>query len=408
MLSCNSLELMPACHFTTEKLENRHSVDLFSLFKGNLIMRKIVIGMALASTALASPALARDGQWYVEVGGGPMLVEDMDFDVNAGTDTFTVDVDKGFDFGGLVGHDFGPFRLEAEASYREAEISTLTAGSTGVPVVNGLSPAGIYAANGEVNALSFMLNGLLDFGPDDGLQGFVGGGVGVARVDADATIQASSNGAFDDSDTGFAYQVLAGVRAPLTENLDVGLRYRFFTAPNVGLIDNLGRDLETKFRSHSILGTLTYNFGGEAPPPPPAPVVAAPPPPPPPVVAAPPPPPACNKGPYIVFFGWDQSNITPEAATILDNAVSAYRNCGAASVMLAGHTDTSGTKRYNEGLAMRRNSSVTEYLSGRGVPGTRISSEAFGETQLRVPTADGVRELQNRRVEVTYGPGSGM
>ena len=364
----------------------------------------------MASTALASPALARDGQWYVEVGGGPMIVEDMDFDVNNGTDTFSVDVDKGIDFGGLVGYDFGAFRLEAESSYRQADISSLTAGPTGVAftAANTPSGAGTFAADGEVNALSFMLNGLLDFGDDDGLQGFFGGGVGVARVDGNATISTSSNGAFNDSDSGFAYQALAGVRAPLSDNWDVGLRYRFFTAPNVGLVDTLGRDLDTRFRSHSLLGTLTYNFGGEAPPPPPAPVVAAPPPPPPPVVAAPPPPPACNKGPYIVFFGWDKSDITPEAATILDNAVSAYRNCGTAAVMLAGHTDTSGTMRYNEGLAMRRNASVTEYLSGRGVPGARISSEAFGETQLRVPTADGVRELQNRRVEVTYGPGSGM
>ena len=46
--------------------------------------------------------------------------------------------------------------------------------------------------------------------------------------------------------------------------------------------------------------------------------------------------------------------------------------------------------------------------TARGIPDGRISSEAFGESQLRVPTADGVRELQNRRVEVTYGPGSGM
>ena len=76
--------------------------------------------------------------------------------------------------------------------------------------------------------------------------------------------------------------------------------------------------------------------------------------------------------------------------------------------MLAGHTDTSGSAQYNMGLAERRNTSVREYLSSRGVPGGRISTEAFGETQLRVPTADGVRELQNRRVEITYGPGSGM
>ena len=116
----------------------------------------------------------------------------------------------------------------------------------------------------------------------------------------------------------------------------------------------------------------------------------------------------CNKGPYIVFFEWDQSDITPEAATILDNAVSAYTNCGTAAVMLAGHTDRSGTTTYNEGLADRRNASVRSYLGGRGIPDGRISSEGFGESQPRVPTADGVRELQNRRVEITYGPGSGM
>ena len=37
-----------------------------------------------------------------------------------------------------------------------------------------------------------------------------------------------------------------------------------------------------------------------------------------------------------------------------------------------------------------------------------ITSSAFGETNLRVQTADGVREVQNRRVEITYGPGSGQ
>ncbi len=129
--------------------------------------------------------------------------------------------------------------------------------------------------------------------------------------------------------------------------------------------------------------------------------------PPPPPVAAPPPPPAplpCNRGPYMVFFNWDESTITPEAATVLDNARSAYANCGAASVMLAGHTDTSGTMAYNEGLAERRNESVRDYVTARGVSDMRISSQSFGETQLRVPTADGVRELQNRRVEITYGP----
>ncbi|MCE7797757.1 OmpA family protein, partial [Sphingobium sufflavum] len=124
----------------------------------------------------------------------------------------------------------------------------------------------------------------------------------------------------------------------------------------------------------------------------------------------PPPPPVaqCTPGPYIVFFEWDRSDVTPDAATILDNAVSAYANCGNAQVLLAGHADKSGTPKYNLGLSERRNTAVRGYLSSKGIPDGVISSEAFGESRPRVETADGVRELQNRRVEITYGPGSGQ
>ena len=115
----------------------------------------------------------------------------------------------------------------------------------------------------------------------------------------------------------------------------------------------------------------------------------------------------CNQGPYIIFFDWDKSDITPEAATILNNAATAYANCGTAAIMLAGHADRSGSVQYNIGLSERRNTSARNYLTGRGIPAARISSQAFGESMPRVPTADGVRELQNRRVEITYGPGSG-
>jgi outer membrane protein OmpA-like peptidoglycan-associated protein len=115
----------------------------------------------------------------------------------------------------------------------------------------------------------------------------------------------------------------------------------------------------------------------------------------------------CNSGPYIVFFDWDKSDITPEAATILDSAITAYGNCANVPIMLAGYTDRSGSEEYNMGLAGRRNASTRAYLTSHGVPDAAISGQAFGEANPRVPTADGVRELQNRRVEITYGPGSG-
>ena len=379
-------------------------------------MRKLVIGMAMASSALATPAMARDGQWYIEGDGGVMLVEDQNIDVNTFADNAKANYDTGYDFGGIVGYDFGAFRLEAEASYRSAELEDVVAGSQGLalnPIQGGFSRfTNTLPALGETNALSFMVNGLFDFGSDDGLQGFAGGGVGVARVDMDGRVNTNGPGVWSDSDTGFAWQLIAGVRAPLSDSWDVGLKYRYFNVPDVAIVDPLGRALNTDFNSHSLLGSITYNFGGkEVPPPPPAVIpVPVPTPPPPPRPAPPPPPPkvACNTGPYIVFFDFDKSNITAEASRILDSAASAYANCGTANVMLAGHTDRAGSPKYNLGLAQRRADAVRAYLTGRGIPDGRMTTQAFGESAPRVPTADGVREAQNRRVEVTYGPGSGM
>jgi outer membrane protein OmpA-like peptidoglycan-associated protein len=109
-----------------------------------------------------------------------------------------------------------------------------------------------------------------------------------------------------------------------------------------------------------------------------------------------------------VFFDWDKSDITPEAASILDSAVAAYSNCANVPVMLAGYADRSGKPTYNQGLSERRSTAVRGYMSGRGIADSSITTQGFGETNNRVPTEDGVRELQNRRVEITYGPGSGM
>ena len=376
------------------------------------MMRKLAIGLALASTALASPSMARDGQWYVGVDGGVMLVEDLDLNIGPAPVEGTANTDTGYDFGAVVGYDFGGFRLEAETSYREADLTSFASSVPAIPSGAGaaLSTSGLKQTRGDTNALSFMVNGMLDFGEDDGLQGFVGGGVGVARVDVHQNFAAPMW--LDDSDTGFAWQALAGIRAPISDSWDVGLKYRFFNAPNVDLVDRLGRDVSTRFRSHSLMGSLVYNFGGEevvevveppvmAPPP-----VVVPPPPPRPV---PPPPPrvVCNTGPYIVFFDWDKSALLPAATSVLDNAVSQYANCGNARVMLAGHADKSGSDKYNVGLSQRRNAAVRGYLETQGITGGAISTEAFGETAPLVQTADGVREPQNRRVEVSYGPGSG-
>lgn len=375
-------------------------------------MRKLVLGMALATTALATSADARDGEWYVGLEGGVMLPEDPDYNDGA----VEIDSEYGYDFDAIVGYDFGALRLEAEAGYREADVDGINAISIPVPTQGTFTSLGNFDAAGDQNSLSFMVNALLDFGSDEGLQGFAGGGVGVARTNHHASINSNFGQIIDDSDTGFAWQLLAGVRAPLTESIDVGLKYRFYNHPNVELVDALARDVDTRFRSHSLLGSLIYNFGGQPEPVVIPPVIVTPTPTPrvtptptPRVTPTPTPVATCNTGPYVVYFDWDKSDLDAAARSTLNEAVSAYRNCGMASVMLAGHTDTSGSRAYNEGLAERRNASVRSYLTSTGgIPGTRITARGFGERDLAVETGDGVREVRNRRVEVTYGPNSGM
>ena len=268
---------MPIDRLLVQNREVRQEQRL-NMKKGNSIMRNIVIGLAMASTALTTPAMAREGQWYIQGDAGAMIVEDITFDINGVSNGATASHDSGWDAGVAVGHDFGGFRVEAETSYRRAGLEDAATGTEGLALNSGsLAPGGINLFRNEVrpaagitDTLSFMLNGLVDFGDDDGLQGFVGGGVGVARVDMEGRVNVNGPGLWDDSDTGLAWQVLAGVRAPVSDRWDVGLKYRFFRAESVDLIDPLGRDFSGSMTTHSLLGSLIYNFGGEAPPPPPS------------------------------------------------------------------------------------------------------------------------------------------
>jgi outer membrane protein OmpA-like peptidoglycan-associated protein len=113
-------------------------------------------------------------------------------------------------------------------------------------------------------------------------------------------------------------------------------------------------------------------------------------------------------GPFIVFFDWNKADITEQASAILDNAAAAYAQTGSAQVMLAGNADKSGTADYNIGLSQKRADNVKAYLAGHGVPDGAMTTQAFGEDKPLVDTADGVREPQNRNVQITYGPGSGQ
>jgi hypothetical protein len=122
----------------------------------------------------------------------------------------------------------------------------------------------------------------------------------------------------------------------------------------------------------------------------------------PPQVAAPPPPPPSAAAPsYMVFFDWDRADLSSQATATVRQAATAWKSGGNPNITAIGHTDTSGPPDYNQALSLRRATTVKNALVREGVPATAINTQGKGETELLVKTADGVREPQNRRVEIT-------
>jgi outer membrane protein OmpA-like peptidoglycan-associated protein len=103
---------------------------------------------------------------------------------------------------------------------------------------------------------------------------------------------------------------------------------------------------------------------------------------------------------FMVFFDFDKSDLTPAAQDTIRKAAAAYRTKGGAQIKASGHTDRAGTEAYNMALSLRRANAVKDQLVRDGVAASDISVVALGEGQPMVPTADGVREAQNRRVEI--------
>jgi outer membrane protein OmpA-like peptidoglycan-associated protein len=136
--------------------------------------------------------------------------------------------------------------------------------------------------------------------------------------------------------------------------------------------------------NHSVLIGLRYNFLPPAPPPPAPAAVPA----------------QAPARSYLVFFDWDKATLTDRARQIIAEAAANSTKVQYTRIEVNGYTDTSGTPRYNQGLSIRRAQAVQAELVKDGVPQGAITIQGFGDTNLLVPTGPGVREPQNRRVEI--------
>ncbi len=102
----------------------------------------------------------------------------------------------------------------------------------------------------------------------------------------------------------------------------------------------------------------------------------------------------------MVFFDFNKSDLTPEAKRIIASAAADYKRGGYVRIVVTGHTDTVGGDAYNMKLSDRRAASVKAEFARLGVEA--VEATGVGKNGLMVPTADQVREAQNRRAEIVF------
>jgi outer membrane protein OmpA-like peptidoglycan-associated protein len=262
---------------------------------------------------------------------------------------------------------------------------------------------GLHNPGGLEKKAGAMANVLYDFvGVVPMVQPYVGVGVGYQWV-IDQGLHGAGPGYTyygpDHNQGDFAYQAILGVSYPIQSmpGLALTAEYRFMglmgdrsygvtVTPTAGASSHGAITFRDDY-NHSVLIGLRYTFG-QAPAPVPA--------------MAPMPVADMGAKTFLVFFDWDRADLTDRASGIVRDAASYSRSNQYTRIDVDGNTDTSGTPTYNQGLSERRARVVAGELVRDGVPQNVISMHAYGDTKLLVPTGPGVREPQNRRVEIVF------
>ncbi len=290
-----------------------------------------------------------------------------------------------------LGYGFGNgLRLELQGDWRQSQINIAS---------------GLYSGGKEQQFGGFV-NALYDFNLTFGLPGltpYLGAGLGYEQVQLQnvrAFGAVSGPPIFlrgTGTDGGFAVQGIAGLSYPVSivPGLALTAEYRFTTIPGDLTYKGQGYAPRTSGRvtfgtnenyNHALIFGVRYAFGAPA-----APAIAS--------VSAPVPAPAPART-YLVFFDWDRADLTDRARQVVSEAAQASARVQSTQIRVNGYTDASGSAHYNHDLSIRRAQSVAAELIQDGVPRTAINISGFGQTHPLVPTADGAREPQNRRVEI--------
>jgi outer membrane protein OmpA-like peptidoglycan-associated protein len=365
----------------------------------------------LVATMFAAPAVAMAQPVtgpYVSLGVGATYLEDQDLkQVNVpalgaysyGTyNNGHIRTDTDVMGTGSIGYGLGNgFRIEVQGDYRQNKLTSFS----------GLG------ASGQQQQYEGYVNVLYDFDLTPygmpGLSPYVGVGAGYDQVKFENGAISGFGGTpsapifIRETNTqgSFAAQGILGLAYNIAQVPGLALTvegrvsaipenetyHGQFFAPGVATRINFRTDDAINYTG--IVG-LRYALFSPAPPPPPPAAAPAP-------VAAPAPEPART---YLVFFDWDRADLTARARQIVAEAAQASTHVQTTRIEVNGYTDLSGTAAYNQKLSVRRAESVEAELVRDGVSQGEISIHGYGESNPLVQTAKGVREPQNRRVEI--------
>jgi outer membrane protein OmpA-like peptidoglycan-associated protein len=283
----------------------------------------------------------------------------------------------GYNVGARAGLEWGPWRFEEEYRYQQNDLS-------------GLSFAGapLGGVRGGREAHAIMTNAIYDFNFGWPITPHLGVGVGAVDLVDTLKVRTGPRAPFNtnSNDWELGYQGIAGVRYNVSPNLALDLDYRYLATTNGSFGLPIAGHYHSGYETHNVLASLTYRFAA-APPPPPTP-------------APPPPPPPAERRVFLVFFDWDKDTITPAGMEIIRQAADAFKAGASVQIQVTGYTDRSGSPGYNQRLSERRANNVANAMTSLGVPRNQMAVSGRGENDNRVPTAAGVREPQNRRVEI--------
>ena len=107
---------------------------------------------------------------------------------------------------------------------------------------------------------------------------------------------------------------------------------------------------------------------------------------------------------FVIYFDLDSAKIDEKSKAVIVEAEAASRRLKGSRITVGGHTDTLGSVEHNQVLSELRAGAVAKVLTSDGYPATRIATEGFGQKDLAIPTADGVKEPANRRAVIYVQP----